>query len=330
MREVSIHVRGFAFALLATMILATACQSRKPGKPSRVEPRRPGGLERFVLKHEDRERVYFLYVPPSARTRTSLPVLLVFHGEGQTPEDIIGMAGFNALADLHTFAVVYPAGTGSNPERLHWNVVKSGTYATVNEVDDLGFVDAVLAEVDQKLGIDDDRVYAAGFSHGGMLCFRLACDPYWSQQLAAIATVGSVMTVDPRDCAAVDPVPLIAFHGTDDPFSNYSGGIAREAPRNDRTTRLSYPGTVSFWVQYLSVTNLPDTGESRGDARVRHFKSPTSDVEVISWELQGGGHTWPGGAAMLPAWIAGTVNRDVNASSEIWDFFNRHSRRSSR
>jgi len=310
--------------------LVSSCQSARPKKPARVEPRRPGGLERFVLQHDHRERVYFLYVPPSVKVRASLPVLLVFHGEGQTPEDIIGMTGFNALADLHKFAVVYPAGTGSTPQRLHWNVVRSGTYATVNRVDDLGFVDAVLADVDKKIRIDTDRIYAAGFSQGGMFCFRMACDPSWSQKLAAVAAVGSVMPIDLQDCAAVDPVPVISFHGTDDAFSSFGGGIAREAPRNDRTARISYPDTMAFWVRALAITNQPDTGESRGDARVQHFKSDTSDVEVVSWELQGAGHTWPGGASVLPAWITGLVNRDVNASSEIWSFFQRHTRRSSR
>lgn len=319
-----------AFALLCIALVVSSCQSGRPKKPSRVEPRRPGGLERFTLQHENRERYFILYVPPSVKARTTLPVLMVLHGEGQTPEDIIGMAGFNALADLNKFAVVYPAGTGSTPERLHWNVLRAGTYASLNNVDDPGFLDAVLAEVDKKIRVNDDRIYVAGFSHGGMMCFRLACDPEWSQRLAAIATVGSVMSMDPAECKGMAPVPLMAFHGTDDPFSSFRGGIAREAPRNDRTPRMSYPDTVSFWVQYLAITNEPDTSESRGDALVRHFKSPTSDVEVISWELQGGGHTWPGGAAVLPAWIAGTVNRDVNASSEIWNFFERHSRRSSR
>lgn len=298
-------------------VVMTSCRSPAPQQEAER-------FRRLLIQHADRERYADMFVPAHTVTREPMPLVIVLHGSGQTPEDIASLTGFNNLATLERFAVVYPAGTGNTPERLYWNVLQSGTYATEERVDDFGFLNAVVTQVMQEVAIDRSRIYAVGFSQGGMLCYRLACDPLWSTRLAAMAVVGATMTVAPDDCAPGRLVPLLSIHGMQDPFSNFAGGIAAKAMRNDRVPRPGLYETIDYWVEQGGFTGEPDTSDSRGQAACRRFASRTNDYEIISWEINNGGHAWPGSPANLPEWMVGNVNHDIQATALIWNFFARH------
>jgi len=284
----------------------------------------PVGLSTHTIYHEGRERYYLLYRPASIPDHSAAPVLLAFHGGGGMPENMMEMTGFNSLADHHGFIAVYPSGSGSTPRRLFWNVLLSETYATENEVDDLGFITHVIDDVSTRVTIDTHRIYAAGFSQGGMLCYRLACDAALSGRIAAIAVVSGTMTVSPSSCAAQRPVPVISFHGKQDEFSNYGGGVAKSALRNDQVARPGVSESIRYWVGKGKLPAQPSASGSRGMAYMEQFGPDDSGFEVVSWSLENGGHTWPGSNANLPEWMMGEVNRDIEASVMIWDFFSRH------
>ncbi|HMO50716.1 MAG TPA: alpha/beta fold hydrolase [Kiritimatiellia bacterium] len=269
-------------------------------------------------------RPFWTYVPASLNTTGHVPVVIVLHGGGQTPEDIMKITRFNDLADRYGFIVVYPSGTGTNPRRLYWNVLLSRTFATQKSIDDFTYLDRVLHRLKSQLPVDEKAIFAAGFCQGAMLAYRLACDEQWSHRLAAIAAVAGVMTVAPDDCRAERLVPILSFHGRRDPFSRFDGGIAEKAPRLDRVSRPGVPETIAFWTGRGGLTAPPDTSASRGDARVSHYGPDENGYEVISWVLDNGGHTWPGGYHVLPEWMVGPVNRDIHAGNLIWQFFSRH------
>ena len=42
------------------------------------------------------------------------------------------------------------------------------------------------------------------------------------------------------------------------------------------------------------------------------------------YEIQGGGHTWPGGRQYLPEFIIGNTSRDMDGLEVIWNFFNQY------
>ena len=47
-------------------------------------------------------------------------------------------------------------------------------------------------------------------------------------------------------------------------------------------------------------------------------------AEVVLVTVEGGGHAWPGGDRYLPDWAIGKTSRDIDASEELWKFFQRH------
>lgn len=322
--------------LLLVLVALPACKSpppveHEPPALTNAVPQEvvlaPIGLSTHTIYHEGRERYYLLYKPASVATSKAAPVVMAFHGGGGVPENMMEMTGFNILAEHHGFIAVYPSGSGSTPRRLFWNILLSETYATENGVDDLGFITRVLHDVTSTSVVDTNRIFAAGFSQGGMLCYRLACDAELSGRFAAIAVVSGTMTVSPASCHAQRPVPVISFHGKQDMFSNFAGGVAQSAPRNDQVARPGVSESIRYWVAKGGLPMAPSASGARGMARMEQFGPNESGFEVVSWSLENGGHTWPGSNANLPEWMMGEVNRDVEASVMIWDFFSRHPRR---
>lgn len=333
------RVAGFMVSAVLAVLVMAGCRStapeREPSSGSRSSRKKPPvlapvpapvGLSTHTVYDDGRERYVLVYRPANLPDGKQVPLILALHGGGGQPENMVEMAGFNALADTYGFVVAYPSGSGSTPRRLFWNILKSGTYATVNELDDIGFLHKVFDEVSGLVRIDSNRVYAAGFSQGAMMCYRLACDPVWSDRLAAIAVVGGTMTVNAADCQAVRAVPVISFHGRLDPFSNYAGGIAEKAPRNDQVARPGVEESIRFWVERGGLGPEPSASGATGTATMRQYGPDAAGFEVVSWMIEDGGHTWPGSDGNLPEWMMGKVNRDISASVLIWDFFARHPR----
>jgi len=326
-------MKRFLLHLLIVASIGVTAVSCTTYRPPTIDPNAgivtgktdfPSGQTRQDIIHDGIKRYYLMYVPTSVHLSDRVPLVMVFHGGGGMPENIAQVSGFNQLADQHGFVVIYPSGTGNGPNRLFWNVLLSGTYATQQNIDDLAFVKSVLENVESRIAVNSSRIYATGFSQGGMLCYRLACDSELSARIAAIAPVGATMTVKADACAAVRPVPVISIHGIKDPYNNYHGGISARAPRNDRVSRPGVEESVQYWVTRGGLPKEPDAIGSRGMADMRQHGPGTNDYEVVSWSIREGGHTWPGSSENLPEWLVGKVNRDIDASMLIWDFFSRH------
>lgn len=340
MRSKPAYTVGLALLSALLLSVATSCQKpapatkrkspppvikRAPVPPPAVEtrPQLEPGLSEHVIYHEGRERYVLLYKPAGLADGPA-PLVLAFHGGGGVPENMVDLSGFNELADRLGFLVAYPSGSGSTPTRLFWNILLSGTYATVNELDDLGFVSNVIDKVSAMAPVDPKRIYAAGFSQGGMLCYRLACDPDLSSRIAAIAVVGATMTVASDDCRGSRPVPLISFHGKQDPFSKFAGGIADKAPRNDLVPRPGVEESILNWVRRGGLPETPSASGASGSAVMQQYGPDARGFQVVSWVFEDGGHTWPGSAGNLPEWMMGKVNKEVDATLLIWDFFKSH------
>ena len=107
------------------------------------------------------QRTYHLHVPSSYDGITRTPLVLVFHGLLETSQEMVEMTGLSELADQTGFVVVYPDSIGR-----HWNDGRGQTALAPRDVDDVGFVKALLRHLETTLAIDSTRVYATGMSNG--------------------------------------------------------------------------------------------------------------------------------------------------------------------
>ncbi len=320
--------------LFLPLCLAVACGSRAPtlSGPAPLpehssctgRPLGAGNHDR-TLTHQERTRNYRLHVPPGYDPTRPTPVVFAFHGFGSNEKSMGTLTHLSEESDAQGFLVVYVRGLtaaelGRDPEPGFgasgaWNSgVCCGAARDVG-VDDVGFVDSLLAELDTQVCLDTKRVYATGFSNGGFFSYRLACER--SEQFAAIAPVSGVESATP--CSPSRPVPIMHFHGSEDRTIEVQGGTA---------SFLSgpYPAmsdVVARWVSRDACTGEPRTTYQKGDSTCVTWESCAQGAAVTRCDIQGGGHTWPGGPD-IPG--LGYTTKDLDATREMWRFFAAHPR----
>jgi polyhydroxybutyrate depolymerase len=142
-------------------------------------------------------------------------------------------------------------------------------------------------------------------------------------------------------------------HKSDAPARNCAGRSTQLAsgvrnPESDRSTAeesgalpaeqelhsgdvLGAEATALFWaeadscVAHSETDVVADTDPEDGMRVVREWWQAGRDSsEVVLLTVEGGGHTWPGGAKRPGRF--GATSRDMDATREIWSFFRRHSR----
>ena len=261
--------------------------------------------ESFSFKGQSRS--YIRYTPKSYQAGMRLPLVFVLHGFTQNANSIMGYSGFNALADSNKFFVVYANGVSNA-----WNT-NSG-FPGGSTADDVGFISAIIDTMQQRFGIDAARVYSCGFSAGGFMSHRLACE--LGNRIAAIAAVSGTMSdAALKACTPSRAVPVMQIHGTSDLVVSYGGGISN----------ISVDNTLKFWTAQnqcgsgVKTTSLPDRVSEGSTVERMEYSPCNNSTEVVHLKVNSGGHTWPGSSGSG----VGNTNMDISASEEIWKFFNR-------
>lgn len=260
------------------------------------------GDQPYTLTWAGAERAYRVHAPPGYDGSTATPVVLVFHGYTETADQIETVTKMTPVTDAHGAIVVYAQGLGNS-----WNAGTCCGSSATGDVDDAGFVGAMLDAIEDAYCVDDRRVFSAGFSNGGMLSHRLACE--LSDRIAAIGPVSGTIAVG--TCNVTRPVSVMHFHGTSDPIVWYDGGLGNAQ---------SVPDTISGWVARDGCGTTPATTFSMGDAHCETYDGCMQAANVTLCTLEGGGHQWPGGE---PGGV-GTLNTDISASDAMMEFFEAH------
>jgi len=258
---------------------------------------------------EGHHRNYKLFLPNNYSITKSFPLVIYLHSYGWTAQQGMSYTLLNQVADTSGFMVVYPSaipnwnsGIGDNPD-----------WPTPN-VDDVGFINALIDTLSNHYSIDLERIYACGYSNGGFMSHKLACQ--LSHRIAAIASVsGVISTSTAANCNPLHIMPVLQIHGTEDPWVPFKGIMGWN----------SADQTVNYWINFnncfpADTTILSDI-DPTDDCTVEKisYSNCTNKTKVIYYKVINGGHTWPGaGPAGYPA---GNTNQDFNASVEIWNFF---------
>lgn len=295
-------------------LLLTSCAAPRGGRAVRA-------LVQHELRVGNVERQYFLYTPTGKHSGPR-PLVIVLHGGGGKAKQIARATGrgFHALADRDGAYVVYPDAVDGM-----WDFGAGKVSRELEtRVDDRRYFEALLSDLPRQLEIDRTRVFATGISRGGQASYFLACTfPGRFRAIAAVTMPLPQFMVE--ICRDVPPVGIAILNGTKDPLVPYEGGEI-QVGRRARGRVLSTDESIAFWRERNGCGFDPTSRERINAARDRMHVDRVSwrdcaGAPVVLYRIEGGGHTWPSGSQYLPRFVVGRVNRDIDATKEVWKFF---------
>ena len=252
------------------------------------------------IVHNGVNREYVLYIPNSYDGTSSVPLMLNFHGFGGSASDYMQEADMRSLAEADTFILIYPQGSCLDG-LSHWNACPLGG-DNKSDADDFGFVEAIINEISSQYNVDMERIYAAGYSNGGMMAYGLA--NYKSNLVAAVASVSGVML----ECtgSTSHPMPVVHLHGTSDGVLPYNGS-------SDWNSAQS---TLDYWINFNNTITTPTVSiDDSGGMSIEHYVYDQGDssVSVEHYKFIGGDHVW-----------FSATYQDQNTSELVWNFVSRY------
>lgn len=306
-------LRGVVALAAAGVVGATGCARLVGATP--LATARAGTTTFHTLDAGGRTRSYLLHVPPSYRPGRPLPLVLVLHGYRGNANVAMDASRMNEEADHRGFVVAYPNGTG--PLRyafLSWNAATCCGSPRQQKVDDVAFA-VTLAHTLVQAGLADaGRVYAAGFSAGGMLALRLACES--SATFAAVADVAGAMP--DTACAPGRAVSVLFFQGGDDDELRFDLRTLRR--EHGHRFAQSLESALRFWARHDGCEPTVERDSTADYSRERASCPGRRSVELYT--VRDHPHAWPGGARTWA--FAPRPAPAVPASAIILDFFARH------
>jgi len=234
-------------------------------------------------------RAHF-FVPPE-RSSEPRPLLLLLHGLGGSGAAIARDFGLEAFARHKGFVFVAPDGTLDGAGRRFWNAGNRCCNFENAPIDDVSRLHGLIEHAIRELSVDRARVSIVGYSNGGFMAHRLACE-----RSGSIASVVSIAATGPEpECDAANPVSILEIHGDRDPIVPFTGGHLFGRPEMPRVNELS--ASLAPWLKRNGcagafrlgerVDLVSDIAGTETDV-LRPSRCAAAIVEL--WAVRGGTH----------------------------------------
>ncbi len=285
----------------------------------------PGDYPDETVPSSGRPRAYAQHVPPAHDGETPVPVVVDYHGYSEGGEIHALHSALGPYGDEQGFVTITP---DSGYEVPRWDVGLGS--------EDLVMFGDLLDQVEAQLCVDTNRIFVAGLSNGAFMTSSVACQ--YSDRVAAASPVAGI--TDQEGCELERPVPVIAFHGTDDTFVAFDGGLGSsvaDLPSPDGEGTLgdqpeaeeqadgpSIPEVTAAWAERNGCEAEATEERVAEDVVLQAFPCPPG-AETELYVVEGGGHTWPGSEfddSIVD--ITGPVTHNIDANELMWAFFQEH------
>ena len=262
------------------------------------------------FQHDGLTRQYRIYTP--ADLPESAPLVLVLHGYGGGNNDMLNNYGWRDMADEGGFVAVFPNGTRDQSNDRFWDIGYA-FHSQLPDVDDDGFLSSLAVHLQETLGLDPERTFVTGFSNGAEMCFQLACRE--SATFKGFAPIiGMMLDSLFLSCDPEFDRPILTMNGTNDNVTYFNGDMNNSGGWGAYRPILEM---VAFWADELETPSLEryfldDTNPNDGSTVwLDVYTSREHNRELWYYQVNGGGHDWPG------QW----GNMDIDATREVWNFF---------
>jgi|TARA_Y100001954_G_scaffold160774_1_gene170712 polyhydroxybutyrate depolymerase len=232
------------------------------------------------------DRSFLINLPSD--TNDPVPLVFILHGLGETGALWYGVASYIASQGIVTVrpeSGTFLNNSGTGYVKL-WNAILDSTrYDDVQFISDI--IDYMLMNYDF---IDYSKIYVLGYSNGGYMAYRLACD--LSYRITAFSSVAGNMFLDDEfDCIDQSrDIPIFHVHGTEDPINSYFPGGNGVDIIDDQY--LTIVESIEFWSNYHQY-DISEVDTILSNVSVRY--TYTNDAVTSSFEhikVIGGGHEY--------------------------------------
>ncbi|MBW3659452.1 MAG: prolyl oligopeptidase family serine peptidase [Actinobacteria bacterium] len=218
------------------------------------------------------------------------PLLVALHGFTQGSTGFESYTGLAEAAAARGIVTVLPDGIEDS-----WNGGSSCCPpATRRGVDDVGFLRALTAGLQAELDLDQERTWAVGFSNGGFLALRTACEA--PEVFAAVVSHAGTMDLA---CEPEQPVSVLLSHGDRDGLIPFDGGRGPVSPQ------AAGRGARDVFAAWRELDGCPEPTPRRSRADEELLATPCDDGTAVGLAVWAGvGHVWPSHLnALLLDWL---------------------------
>lgn len=307
-RAAAVSLVGAIVALLGTVTGLVAPAAHASGTPtsaivsSAPAPNGAAGTT-YVLSItvDGLARTYNLFVPSKVPAGPR-PLVVALHGYTYTGASFEQSTNLDAGAAKAGAFVAYPDGIGNS-----WNAGTCCMTAAANGVDDVSFIAAVIHDVAAWRQVDRNRIAVAGYSNGGLMAYRFACE---RSDLVDVIDVDAGTFVGPT-CAFTRPVSLLHLHGLADATVPFKGTTSTEF---DAFGFPAVKGPVSAFMSFDTCTGTSTSlYNGRSDDTIWQATGCPAGSYVQLVTSQNMGHLWPTGSANL-------TKLGVDMTAMTWGF----------
>ena len=254
------------------------------------------------------ERVFRLSVP-SSEPGTTLPLVIAFHGGTDSQEDFAQQEQFDQLGEQEQFVMAYAiAEQDRTAAEGEWFL---NTAATSRE--DNNFAEAIVDELSKSYCIDQDRLYAIGYSLGAMFTYEIACQ--LNHRFAAVASFAGTMPVNPESCDLTYGIGIMHIHGKlDYIIYYYQDWDWKEGEHEGVGTMSEVPALIDYWAE-KSACQATLAENSLTEEHIIHNEC-VDNARIEHYGLQFRDHNWPNEVDGEPTYEL------------MWSFLNEFSRES--
>ncbi len=297
----------------------------RPSAGCRATAIAPVGQSTLKLAAGGTQGTYIRHLPTGYDGRKPLPLVIDLHGYSEAASIHVAISGLGAYGDTHHFITVTPQTDGPVP---HWSTTLDGA--------DVAFIGGLMDTAERSLCVDQARIFATGYSNGAFMTSAIACK--YANRVAAVAPVAGIQEI--AGCSFSRPVPVVAFHGTADPFVPYDGSVGKAAlnlPAADGSGKTlgelgagsrprgpSIPEATAAWAKRNGCGATPTNRSVASDVTLISYPCP-ADATVELYRVTAGGHAWPGSPVDKSLEkVVGRVTLSISANDIMWAFFQQH------
>jgi polyhydroxybutyrate depolymerase len=278
---------------------------------------------------------HYLFAEPDHLASGKHPLVILLHGHGGSAEQLLGQEGTAAplsvwlkIADREQVLIAAAEGLKGADNKRGWNDCRADA-PNNPQVDDTGFINAIIDKEIALHDADPARIYVMGFSNGAIMTYRLSTD--LGPKLAGFAAVSGSMAAKSTCPVPKNPLSALIVFGTVDPLVPYDGGEVRLFTSQGRGTVTAIESSVTVWRKLdkldepsvsIDIAHLDDKDKTRAHRTV--WGSDPHKLQVEFLKIDQGGHIEPSISqhpGRIYQMIVGAQNGDVEIAEEAWAFF---------